>query len=177
MSSMASLDTINANRVPVRRVASLAPIEIVHGERSITRDLVQTLTVRHGLLHRVLVIKYLIPPHDGLNAAGEAKAAETIVEYLIKFKRRRRVVRDLNSSGQPVENPIPAQNRVTLRRYQNTRLRVAEDIVLLQDTLTAVEYANTAIAPIEYLIALQRWIRIGFNPNTRHRVIEYFVLF
>lgn len=85
MSSMASLDTINANRVPVGRVASLAPIEIVHGERSITRDLVQTLTVGDGLLYRVLVIKYLVPSHDGLYTASETKAAKTIIEYLIKL--------------------------------------------------------------------------------------------
>lgn len=115
MSSMASLDTINANRVTVRRVASLAPIEIVHGERSITRNLVQTLTVRHGLLHRVLIIEYLVPPHDRLNTAGEAKPTETIIEYLIELERGRRVVRDLNTGGQTVEYPVSAQNRMTLR--------------------------------------------------------------
>lgn len=176
MSSMASLDTINANRVTIRRVASLASIEIVHGKRSITRDLVQALTVRNGLLHRVLIVEYLIPAHDWLDTAGETKAAETIIENLIEFERGRRVVRDLNTGGQTVEYPVSAQNRVALRRYQNTRLRVTEYVVLLEYTLTAVEYANTTIAPVEYLIALQRRIGIGFDPNPRHSVIEYLVL-
>lgn len=177
MSSMASLNAIDANRISVRRVAGLAPVEVVHREGSVTRNLVQTLPVRHGLFHRVLVVEYLVPAYDGLHTTSKTKSTEPIVENLIEFERRRGVIRDLNACRQTVENPIPTQNRMALRRYQNTGLGVAEYIVFFEDALAAVENANAAVATVKYLVPLERGIRVRFNPNTRHCVVEYLVLF
>lgn len=106
MSSMASLDAIDANRIPVRRVASLAPVEIVHREGGVTGNLVQTLPVRDGFLHRVLIVEYLVPPYDGLHAAGQTESAEPIIENLVEFERRGGVICDFDARRQTVEYPI-----------------------------------------------------------------------
>lgn len=42
---------------------------------------------------------------------------------------------------------------MTLRRYQNAGLGVAEYVVLLEDALAAVENANAAVATVEYFIS------------------------
>lgn len=97
MSSMASLDAIHANRIPVCRVAGLTSVEIVHWERRVTGNLVQTLPVRDRLFHRILVVEYLVPPYDGLYTTGETESAEPIVENLVEFERRGSVIGDLNA--------------------------------------------------------------------------------
>lgn len=106
MSSMASLDAIDADGIPVRRVAGLAPVEVVHREGGVTGNLVQTLPVRDGLLHRVLVVEYLVPPYDWLHTAGETEPAEPIVKNLIEFERRGGVIGDFDARRQTVEYPI-----------------------------------------------------------------------
>lgn len=103
---MASLDAIDANGIPVRRVAGLAPVEVVHREGSVTGNLVQTLPVRDGLFHRVLVVEYLVPPYDGLHTTGETEPAEPVVENLIEFERRGGIIGDLDARRQTVEYPI-----------------------------------------------------------------------
>lgn len=158
MSSMASLDAIDANRIPVRRVAGLASVEVVHREGSVTGDLIQTLPVRDGLFHRVLVVEYLIPPYDGLHTTSETESTEPIVENLIEFERRGGVIGDFDARRQPVEYPISPQNRMALRRNQNAGLGVAEYVVFFEDALAAVKNANAAVATVEYLVALERRI-------------------
>lgn len=134
MSGMARLDTIHADRVAVRRVAGLAPVEVVHRKRRVTRNLVQTLSVRHRLLDGVLIVEDLVATDDRLHTTREAQPPETIVEDLVEFQRRRRVVRYLYTSRQTVEDAIPTEDRMTLSGYEHARLGVPEYVILFQDS-------------------------------------------
>ena len=57
---VADLDAVDADGVLVGRVARFAAVEVVHGERCVARDLVQTLTGLDRLLHHVLVVEDLV---------------------------------------------------------------------------------------------------------------------
>lgn len=107
---MACLDAIHANRIPIRCIARLTPIEVVHRKRRITADLVQTLATRDGLLHFVLILENLIPTDCRLNAARQTQSAELIVEYLIELQRCARIVCDLHTGRQSVKDPIASQH-------------------------------------------------------------------
>lgn len=113
---MARLDAVDANRIPIRRITCLAAIKVVHREGRVAGNLVQTLTARDRLLHLVLVVEDLVAAHYRLNAARQAQTSKLIVEDLIKFERCRGIVRDLYASRQSIEDPIPTQYRVALRR-------------------------------------------------------------
>lgn len=151
VSRMASLYAIDADRVAIRRVARLAPVEVVHGKRRVTRYLVEALSVRDRLLHGVLVVEYLVAAHYRLDAARETQAPETVVEYLVELERGGGVVRYLDARRQPVEYAVPSQYRVALGGYQDARLGVPEYVVLLQDALAPVEDADSAVSSVEDL--------------------------
>lgn len=176
VSSMASFDAIDADRIAVGRVARLAPIKIVHGERRVTRDLVQTLPVDNRLLHSVLITKNLVTPNNRLHSTRQTQSTEAIIKDLIIFEGGGRVVRNLNTRRKAIKNTIPPQNRVALRRNQHTGLRIAKDVVLLEDTFAPIEDTNTTIATVEDLITLERWIRVCLDPHTGHRVVKDLVL-
>ena len=148
-------DAVDADGVPVGRVARPAAVEVVHGERRVRRDLVETLAAVDGLLHRVLVVEDLVPFANGRDARRQAKSTETVVEYLIELESGRGVVRYLDAGRQAVEYSIPPQDRVRLRRDQHSGLSVTEDIVLLQDALAAIKDTNAAISPIIDFVTLQ----------------------
>lgn len=59
VSRMTGLDAIHADGIAIGGIARLASVEIVHREGGIRGDLVQALTVRHCLLHSVLVVENL----------------------------------------------------------------------------------------------------------------------
>ena len=58
---VARLDAVDADGVAVGRVARPAAVKVVHGEGRVRRDLVQALAPVDRLLHRVLVVEYLVP--------------------------------------------------------------------------------------------------------------------
>lgn len=114
MSGMASLDAINTNRISVCGITSLAPVEVMHGERRVTRYLVQALPICDRLFHRVLIIKNLIPSHNGLHTARQTQSTKPVIKNLVKLQGSCCIVRDLDSCSQPIEYPVPPQNRVAL---------------------------------------------------------------
>lgn len=69
-----------------------------------------------------------------LHPARQTQTAESIIEYLIEFQGGGGVVSYFDAGRQAVENPVPPQDRLRLRRYKHARLRVAKYIVLLQNT-------------------------------------------
>lgn len=60
MTGVADFDAVHTDGVLVGGVAGLAPVEVVHGERGVARDLVQALTSLNRLLHHVLVVEDLV---------------------------------------------------------------------------------------------------------------------
>lgn len=60
MASMTCFDTVDTDGVTISCVAGLAAVEVVHRERCVTRDFVQTLAVAHRFLHCVLIAKYFV---------------------------------------------------------------------------------------------------------------------
>lgn len=70
MARVARLDAVDADRVPIGRVARVAPVEVVHREGRVRADLVQTLTTGDGLFHLVLVVEDLIASRNRLDATG-----------------------------------------------------------------------------------------------------------
>lgn len=60
MSSVTGFNTVDANCIPIGRIARLTTVKIVHWERRVRRYLVQALSVRHCFFHRILIIKYLV---------------------------------------------------------------------------------------------------------------------
>lgn len=152
VSRVACLDTVHANSVPVGRVTRLTPVEVMHRKRRITGYLVQTLSVRHCLFHRVLVVEYLVAAHDRLHPASQTQPTEAIVEDLVEFEGGGSVVGYLHTGRQPIEDPVTAQYRMTLGRYQDSSLSVPEDVVLFQDALAAVEDADAAVSAVEDLV-------------------------
>lgn len=68
-----------------------------------------------------------------LHSARQTQTTESIIEYLIAFQRSGSIIGYFNSSCQPVENPVPPQYRMRLRRNEYTCLRIAKYVVLLQD--------------------------------------------
>ncbi len=59
--SVASVDAVEADGVPVRRVARTTTVKVVHRERSVRRNFVQTEPPRHCRVHRVQVVVHLVP--------------------------------------------------------------------------------------------------------------------
>lgn len=68
MSGMARLDAVHTDGIAIGRVARLAPVEIVHRERCVTRNLIQALPVRDRLLNCILIVENLISTDDRLDA-------------------------------------------------------------------------------------------------------------
>lgn len=135
MTSMASLDAIDADGISISGVASLAPVEVMHGERCVTRYLVQALSIGHRLLDSILVVEYLVASNNGLHATGQAQAAKAVVEDLIELQGSSGVVGDLNTSSQAIENSVPPEYWVTLCGYQHTGLSIPEYVIFFQDAL------------------------------------------
>lgn len=59
VTSVTGFNTVDANRIPIGRIARLTTIKIVHWKRGVRRYLVQTLSVRYCFFHGILIIKYL----------------------------------------------------------------------------------------------------------------------
>lgn len=77
--------------------------------------------------------QYIFTSSRGLNSARQTQTAESIVEYLIELQRGGGVVCYLDAGRQSVEDPVPSQDRLRLRRDQHARLRVAKYVVFLQN--------------------------------------------
>lgn len=60
MSSMAVFYTVHTNGIPLRCVAGLTPIEIMHGEAGVAGDFVETLACGHSLLYHVVISRYYV---------------------------------------------------------------------------------------------------------------------
>ena len=60
VSGVADLDAVDADGILLGGVARLAPVEVVHRERRVARDLVQALAGLNRLLHHVLVVEDLV---------------------------------------------------------------------------------------------------------------------
>ena len=176
MPGVTYLDAVDADGVAIRCVARLASVEVVHRERRVTGYLVQTLSVRDGFLHRVLIIEYFVTSNDRLHPARQAQTPKTIVKYLITFQGGGGIIGDFYTGRQPVKNAVPSQYRVTLRRNEHPGLSVPENIVLLQHPLPAVENAYPSVAPVEDLVPLEGRIRIGLYPHPGHRIVEDLIL-
>lgn len=168
VSRMARLDAIDADRVAIRGVARLAPVEIVHRERRVTGYLVQALAVRHGLLHRVLIVEDLVAAHYRLHAAGKTQAPETIVEYLIELEGGRGVIGDFHACRQTVEDAIATEYRMALGGNQHARLGVPEYVVLLKDTyrnLQNISFINLTMKVFffnsAFLAGANKWRLVG----------------
>jgi len=59
VTSVTGFNTVDADGIPIGRIARLATIKIVHWERGVRRYLVQALSVRYRFFHGILIIKYL----------------------------------------------------------------------------------------------------------------------
>lgn len=94
---VARLDAVDADRVPVRRVARVAPVKVVHRERRVRANLVQTLPPGDGLFHFVLIVEDLVASRDRLDAASQTESTKLVVEDLVKLQRCGGIVRDLDS--------------------------------------------------------------------------------
>lgn len=107
MSLMADLDAVDADRVPIRRIARVAAVEVVHRERCVRGDFVQALTAAHRLLHLVVIVEDLVgTANDRLDAARQTQAAKLIVKDLIVLECRRSVVGDFHAGRQSIEDSI-----------------------------------------------------------------------
>lgn len=95
MTGVARFDAIHTDCIAIGGIARMAAVEIMHRERGVGRDFVQTLPARYRLLHLVLVVKYLVPADDRLHAAGQTQPTELVVEDLIVLERRGRIVREI----------------------------------------------------------------------------------
>lgn len=85
MSSVARLDAVHTNRVAIRRVASLTPVEIVHGERRVAGYLIEALSVCDSLLDSILIVEDLVASDYGLHSARQTQTSKTVVENLVEF--------------------------------------------------------------------------------------------
>lgn len=70
VSGVTRLDTINADGVTICRVTRLTPVEVVHGERRVTGYLIETLSIRHSLLHSILIVENLITANYRLHTTS-----------------------------------------------------------------------------------------------------------
>jgi len=58
---MARFDAVDANGVAVSCIARATAVEVVHGERCVRGDLVETLAAVHRFLYSILVVENLVP--------------------------------------------------------------------------------------------------------------------
>ena len=61
--------------------------------------------------------------------------SESVIKYLVMFQRSGGIISNFDARRETVEDTVAAQHRVTLRRDQHARLRVAKYIVLFENTL------------------------------------------
>lgn len=92
-------------RAPIGVLTPHAPVEVVHGEAGVGRDLVEALPAVHRLVHHVLVpkdlvvYKHVVKTHDHQEAALKATAAA------MSFQRRQNC-RMARSARCPFSNPM-----------------------------------------------------------------------
>lgn len=68
VSLVAFFDAVNTDGVPICRITSVTPIEVVHGVTGVAGDLVETLSSAHSLLNGVLVIQDLVIFHGHVDS-------------------------------------------------------------------------------------------------------------
>jgi len=173
---VARLDAIDTNGIAVGGVACATSIEVVHRKTCIARDLVETLASIHSLFDGVVVVEHFVLLQNRLHSTGQTKAAETVIEDLIRLERGSRIVCYLNTRGVSIKNAIASQLRMALGADEHPSLGISENVVLFQHTLAAIKYAYSAIPAVINLITSKGWITVRFDPNTSHGIVEYFVL-
>lgn len=177
MASMTILDAVYADGVAVGCVARLAAVEVVHGEGGVAADLVEALPTGDCLFHLVLVVEDVVAAGNWLDTAGQAQPTELVLENLVVLQRGRGIVCDLHAGCLAVVYAIAPQDRMRLRRDEYPGLSVSENVIFLENALATVEDADAAIPAIVDLVPFQRWIRVGFDPHSRHGIVEDLVLF
>jgi len=114
VAAVAMFDAIDADRIPIGRIARATSVKVVHWEARVAGYFVEALSGADCLVDCVKIVEYFIRFQCGFHSAGKAEAAELVVKHLIVLQRGSGVVGDFDAGRQTVEDAISFQMRMTL---------------------------------------------------------------